>query len=72
MLPEELFKLLKVAIVIERAGELPLAVLLPMRKEILQGVPMPAERFASLFRLQRWIKVFAVPIPTFSAFAPSS
>ena len=54
MLSEELFKLLKVAIVIQRAGELPLAVFLPIRKKILQGVPMPAEGFTILFRLQRW------------------
>src|SRR4029077_1432827 len=53
ILPEELFKLLKVAIVIQSAAELPLAVLLPMRKKILQGVPLPAEGFTILFRLQR-------------------
>jgi hypothetical protein len=60
MLPEELFELLKVAVVIQGAGELPLAVLLPMRKKILQGVPMPAEGFTILFRLQRWSRFRAV------------
>ena len=35
MFPEELFKLLQVAIVVERPDEVPLAVRLPMRKELL-------------------------------------
>ena len=33
MPPEELFKLLQVAIVVKRSGEVPLAVRLPVRKE---------------------------------------
>jgi hypothetical protein len=35
MFPKELLKLLQVAIVIARFGEVPLAVLFPMRKELL-------------------------------------
>jgi hypothetical protein len=35
MIPEELLKLLQVAIAVARPGEVPLAVLFPMRKELL-------------------------------------
>ena len=35
MFPEELFELLQIAIVVERAREVSLAVPLPMRKELL-------------------------------------
>src|ERR1700756_4238855 len=50
---EELFKLLQVAILVENPGEIPLAVRLPTRKELLDGVPLPAKGFALLFRFQR-------------------
>src|ERR1700732_1128345 len=52
MFPEKLFKLLQVAIVVKRLSEAPLAVLLPMRKELLAGVPLLNKEFALLFRFQ--------------------
>jgi hypothetical protein len=36
MFPEEFLELLQVAIVVARPGEVPLAVLFPMRKELLK------------------------------------
>src|SRR3979411_2418001 len=53
MPPEELFKLLQVAILVENPGEVPLPVRFPARKELLDGVPLPAKGFALLFRFQR-------------------
>src|SRR5262252_2223147 len=53
MPPEELFKLLQVAILVENPGEVPLAVRFPTRKELLDGVPLPEKDFALLLRFQR-------------------
>src|SRR5262249_24813811 len=52
MSPKELFKFLQVAIVVERSGEVLLAVRLPMPKELLDGVPLPAKGFTLFFRFQ--------------------
>src|SRR5215471_5720340 len=60
MSPEELFKLLQLAIVV--APPRNLAVFLPMRKELLQGVPAPQEGLGLLFRFQRRRRLRTVAI----------
>src|SRR5260370_6935311 len=62
MFPEKLFKLLQIAIVFERARDVPLAVPLPMRKELLQGIPLPNKGFGLLSRFQRRRRLRTVAI----------
>src|SRR5262245_32120281 len=62
MSPEELFKLLQVAIVVAPPRKALLAALLPIRKELLQTVPLPQEDFALLFRFQRRRRLRTVAI----------
>src|SRR5215468_11544260 len=62
MSPEELFKLLQLAIVVAPPRKALLAVFLPMRKELLQGVPVPQEGLGLLFRFQRRRRLRTVAI----------
>src|SRR6516225_6022279 len=62
MSPEKLFKLLQVAIVVAPPRKALLAVFLPMRKKLLQGVPAPQEDFALLFWFQRRRRLRTVAI----------
>src|ERR1700746_71355 len=62
MSPEKLFKLLQIAVVVEHPEEVSPAALLPMGKELLQGVPMPQEDFALLFRFERRRRLNTVAI----------
>src|SRR6267378_1619552 len=60
--PEEFLKLFQAVIVVDLAGEAPLAVLLPMCKELLHSVPLPAKGFTLLFRFQRWRRLRTVAV----------
>src|SRR6516165_7993004 len=62
MAPEELFKLLQVAIVVAPPRKALLAALRPMCEELLQGGPVPAKGFALLFRFQRRRRLRTVAI----------
>src|ERR1700751_1131836 len=62
MPPEELFKLLQVAILVENPCEIPLGVRFPTRKELLDGVPLPEKGFALLSRFQRRRRLRAVAV----------
>jgi hypothetical protein len=68
--PEELFKLLQVAIVGERPNAVPVAVRLPMRKELLDRVPTSAKGFALRFRFQRRRRVRTVAEDAQPRYAP--
>src|SRR5262249_26045335 len=70
MSPEELFKLLQLAIVVAPPRKTLPAVFLPMRKELLQGVPVPQEDFALLFWFQRRRRLRTVAINMQSRNAP--
>src|SRR6516162_7246767 len=62
MSPEELFKLLQLAIVVAPPRKALLAAFLPMGKELLQGVPLPNKGFGLLFRFQRRRRLRTVAI----------
>src|SRR5689334_17983031 len=61
MFPEEFFKLLEVAVVTKNCG-IPLAVLVPIRKELLQGVPLLTKGFPLRFWFQRRSRLRTVAV----------
>src|SRR5262249_32757169 len=70
MPPEELFKLLQVAIVVEHPDKVPLALCLPTRKELRDGVPLLEKGLALLFRFQRRCRLRTVAVNPQLSYAP--